>query len=141
MLKNMHANFQGPNCCGLPQSFFLDDFSKMHLKFWITIQIQVNLKIKMAISREPNLLFTNGKKYDKIQMELYKISKNIFFDPRPPPVALNLVYPRDQSWDQFCSTFISDPYIIMFSSVCLTSLVLLMTTRYLKALIHNQNTK
>ena len=42
----------------------------MHFKFYIVIQLHLNLKIEIVISRDRNLLFENEKKYVKIQMEL-----------------------------------------------------------------------
>ena len=57
---------------------FEDENFKMHFK----MQIQVNLEIRTVISRELNLLFTY-KKYNKIQIELYKISKKLILDTPP----------------------------------------------------------
>ena len=51
------------------QSFQSPVISNMHLKFYIAIQSDVNLKIEITISRDRDVLFENGKKYVKIQLE------------------------------------------------------------------------
>ena len=94
--KYMYTKFKGPKYWGWLVSFFVAGISNMHLKFYIAIQLHVNLKIEIAISREWKVSFLKTEK-GMCKFRWSSMKYQTFFWPSNPlpPVASNSINSAD----------------------------------------------